>query len=157
MITVRKATRNDAEQMAALLNEIIRIGGTTAHRTEFDAVRMFEHYIASEHSISCVVALDEGEVLGFQSLAWPDPKHHGPNPIAPDWGIIATFAKVGRTQSGIGTALFKHTLVAARQAGVPSIDATIRHENTGGQAYYRKMGFRTYRQSADTVSKEFRI
>lgn len=157
MITVRTATQNDAEKMASLLNEIIRIGGTTAHRTEFDAIRMYEHYIASQRSISCAVAVFETEILGFQSLAWPDPQHQGPDMIAPDWGIIATFAKVGRTQGGIGTALFQHTLDAAKRAGVTAIDATIRHENTGGQAYYNKMGFGTYRQSADTVSKEFRI
>jgi L-amino acid N-acyltransferase YncA len=38
--------------------------------------------------------------------------------------------------SGIGKALFERTVAAAEGAGVHSIDANIRVENAGAQAYY---------------------
>jgi ribosomal protein S18 acetylase RimI-like enzyme len=46
---------------------------------------------------------------------------------------------------GVGTALFAATLSAAEELNIEFINATIRADNTGGLAYYEKMGFRTYR------------
>ncbi|WP_395706706.1 GNAT family N-acetyltransferase, partial [Casimicrobium huifangae] len=58
---------------------------------------------------------------------------------------IATFASRSRQKSGVGGALFAHTRAAAAQYGFTTINASIRVDNTGGLAYYGKMGFVTYR------------
>jgi ribosomal protein S18 acetylase RimI-like enzyme len=51
---------------------------------------------------------------------------------------------VGQTRGGVGSALFEETKKAARAAGVRTIDATIRADNTGGLAFYTRMGFVDY-------------
>lgn len=154
---IRSAQSADAPELAKLINEIIQIGGTTAHRTPFDADRMRNHYIAGPRTVSCMVAVSDQGVLGFQSLARPDPEWEGDEVIPADWGIIATFTKVGGTQRGIGRALFAQTLVAARAADIPVIDATIRHENKGGQAFYSKMGFVDYCDRGAAISKRYDV
>ena len=45
-INIRAAIPADADALAALLNQIIDAGGTTAHLNPFDAPRMLNHYIA---------------------------------------------------------------------------------------------------------------
>jgi RimJ/RimL family protein N-acetyltransferase len=47
-------------------------------------------------------------------------------------------------QRGVGGALFARTLRAAREAGITAIDATIRADNTGGLAFYARLGFVDY-------------
>ena len=133
---IRPATTADAADMAALLNEIIRIGGTTAFQKE-TTVEITEGFIRKLQTIGCIfIARDRttDALLGYQSLeAYPD--------LPETLGIIATFAKVGGVQRGIGSALFKATRAAAPALGFTEIDATIRADNTGGLAYYSKMGF----------------
>ena len=133
---IRQATPDDAAEMAALLNEIIRIGGTTAFQKE-TSVEAMGAFIRKLQTAGCIhVARDRktGALLGYQSLeSYPD--------LPKTLGIIATFAKVGSTARGIGTALFSATRQAAPALGFTEIDATIRADNTGGLAYYNKMGF----------------
>ena len=133
---IRPATPDDAAEMAVLLNEIIRIGGTTAFQKEWTSEAMQE-FIRKLQTTGCIhIARDEetDTLLGYQSLeAYPD--------LPETLGIIATFAKVGNTTRGIGTALFAATRQAAPALGFTEIDATIRADNTGGLAYYSKMGF----------------
>lgn len=126
--------------MADLINTIIAIGGTTAHEDPFTAEAMDAEYISSPQSLSCVVAEDGGHLLGFQGLALPYPD----DPMPPGWATIGTFARTGLTQRGVGTALFASTLTAARAAGIATIDATIRADNTGGLAFYSRLGFVDY-------------
>lgn len=137
---VRPATRADALAMAELINAIIAIGGTTAHEDPFTAEAMDAEYVSLSQSISCVVAEDGGQLLGFQGLALPYPD----DPMPPGWATIGTFARVGLTQRGVGSALFARTLSAARAAGIATIDATIRADNTGGLAFYSRLGFVDY-------------
>lgn len=153
-IIVRPATRADAPAMAELLNAIIARGGTTAHRTPFDAERMVLHYIEPERAVSCVVAERDGKILGFQALEWSDPDWTGPNPLPADWAFIATFVAIEAQGQGIGSRLFAATRAAARQAGVRGIDATIRRENAGGLGYYGRMGFQDYWSDANVIAKK---
>ncbi len=137
-ITVRDATVNDGHELCALINEIITIGGTTAHQTLFTENRFVEHYLNGSHVRSCLVALDaESRLLGFQAVSEIDE-------LSPKWGDIATFARVSATQGGIGTALFAATRQRAIKMGLIALNATIRADNLGGQAYYGKMGFEIY-------------
>ncbi|WP_456388519.1 N-acetyltransferase family protein [Profundibacter sp.] len=133
---IRTATTSDASDMTALLNEIIRIGGTTAFQKEWTAGTS-KAFIKKLQTTGCIhLARDKktGALLGYQSLeAYPD--------LPKTLGIIATFSKVGGTKRGIGTALFAVTSKAAPTLGFTEIDATIRADNAGGLAYYSKMGF----------------
>ena len=125
--------------MRTLLNDIIRVGGTTAITSELSADEMREWFISGANVVSCFVAIDAGgEILGFQSLS-----RYGDLPEG--WVDIATFASRSRQKSGVGSALFAHTRAAATQRGFTTINASIRVDNTGGLAYYGKMGFVTYR------------
>ena len=58
-IHVRPARPDDAPALCAFLNEIIRIGGTTAHQTPFTPESFVAHYLAGPGFVSCFVAEDE--------------------------------------------------------------------------------------------------
>jgi L-amino acid N-acyltransferase YncA len=141
MITTRRAIPADAAEMAELLNEIIAEGGTTAHEVPFDIAKMDRRYISRPELISCIVAEEYGEIVGFQALYWPS---ESTNEVPEGWAIIGTFTRLGRTGSGIGKALFAATRAAAKAAGVRTIDATIRADNAVGLIYYSRMGFSDY-------------
>lgn len=154
-IGIREAEDGDAVQMAVILNEIIEIGGLTAHLTRFDAERIRRTFIHPVRRISCFVALDGLQVRGFQALEWSDPEWPGEDRLPADWALVSTFVQPGHHRRGIGKALFKRTAAAAEAAGVRFIDATIRQENARAQAFYGSLGFEEYRRSADAVSKRF--
>jgi ribosomal protein S18 acetylase RimI-like enzyme len=139
-LTTRRAAPDDAEAMAALINEIISIGGTTAYETPFDRESAEHEFISAPSVIACTVAESEGELLGFQVLLGSTEDE----PLPPGWGAIGTYARVGRTGGGVGRTLFEETLKAARTAGVRTIDATIRADNVGGLGFYSRMGFVDY-------------
>lgn len=121
--------------MAALLNEIIAIGGTTAFEEPVSAAEIAEWYIQSDMLFCCHVAVDDaGKIAGFQSLE-SDPNDDE------KIGYIATFARQSPLVKGVGTALFQSTKDTARSLGVGKISAKIRGDNTPGLAYYSKMGF----------------
>ncbi|MEM7741427.1 MAG: GNAT family N-acetyltransferase [Pseudomonadota bacterium] len=139
-ISVRPVVSSDAAEMAALLNEIIERGGTTAYETAFTPLAMEASYISSPSIISCFAATEDHQLLGFQGLFAPLPDDRMPH----GWGSIATFANVQHTGRGIGRRLFEATCVAARKAGLFAIDATIRADNKGGLAFYQRLGFDDY-------------
>jgi len=142
MITIRPAIPSDATAMAKLLNEIIKIGGTTAQQTLFDDARMLSHYLAPPNNVACHVALENGSLLGFQALEWSKDDPADPNARPSDWAYIASFVQDGHQGKGIGVKLFTATLAIAKHQNVQAIDATIRADNVPGLAYYAKMGFR---------------
>lgn len=148
-IKLRPATSADADTLAALLNQIIKTGGTTAHLNPFDAPRMLNHYIAPPLAIRCFVAEVGGTIAGFQALEWSDPNWPGPDSLPADWALIASFVDADFQGRGIGKALFTKTLAAAQSAGARCIDATIRADNQGGLAFYTSLGFTDYSRLRD--------
>ncbi len=137
-LTIRPAVDADTEGMRTLLNEIIRVGGTTAITNELSIDEMREWFISGENVVSCFVAIDsDGTVVGFQSLST-----YGVVPAG--WVDIATFVSRSRHKSGVGSALFARTREAAAKLGFAAINASIRVDNVGGLAYYSRMGFATY-------------
>lgn len=149
-LSTRPAVPDDASAMAALINEIIAIGGTTAYEDPFTPESMDHGFISPPYKLSCTLVEDEGQLLGFQVLLWPN--EHEPFPDG--WAYIGTYARVGHTGSGVGRALFAETLKAARAAGVKTIDATIRADNTGGLAFYSRMGFVDYDRKVGVPLKD---
>ena len=137
-LAIRPAHCDDTEGMRTLLNEIIRVGGTTAITNELSIDGMREWFISGEAVVACFVAVDsDGAIVGFQSLST-----YGSLPAG--WVDIATFASRSRHKSGVGSALFARTRETASKLGFPAINATIRVVNEGGLAYYSRMGFATY-------------
>lgn len=135
-IVVRPTRREDAPALAELLNAVIARGGTTALEEPFTAESLARTYLDGPDVICCFTALDAetGALEGFQTL--------GRYPSLPqDVGDIGTFARLGGTQRGIGTALFAATRAEAKRQGLAAINATIRADNTGGLAFYGRMGF----------------
>src|SRR5690606_3208516 len=98
--------------MAGILNAIIAIGGTTAHRQPFDARRIGQEFITPARGISCFVALDAGALGGFQALEWSDPVWPGEDRLPADWAFISTYVAPGQHRRGIGKALFARTRAA---------------------------------------------
>ncbi len=135
---VRPAVSADATQMAKLINAVIATGGTTAYEDSLDIAYMHHRFIAPDTNVSCHVAISNGRMSGFQSLLWGD------DTMPEGWAIIATFVALDRAQMGIGQKLFSATRFAAKNAGVKTIDATIRADNIGGLKYYGGLGFTDY-------------
>ncbi|MFT5502662.1 MAG: L-amino acid N-acyltransferase YncA [Gammaproteobacteria bacterium] len=137
-IKIRAAVRSDCEELHLLLNDIIRVGGSTAMDRPLSVTDFENHFLSGDDSICCHAAVNEdGELVGFQSL-----KQHSKLPK--DWADIATFAKLLPKTPGVGTTLFQTTLAYARQFEFEAINATIRADNVSGLAYYSKMGFIDY-------------
>ena len=135
-IVVRPTRREDAPALAELLNAVIARGGTTALEEAFTADGLAHAYLDGPNVICCFTAIDDatGTLEGFQTL--------GRYPSLPDdVGDIGTFARVDGTQRGVGTALFAATRNEARSRGLAGINATIRADNSGGLAFYTRMGF----------------
>lgn len=159
MITVRRAGDLDARNMAELLNEIIRIGGTTALTEDVTAQTLKEWFRQTpDQSVWHVAEDDAGTLLGFQYIR--------PNAaLPPEACAIATFVRVGQTGLGVGSKLFAETRKAAKNMGYVWIDATIRADNESGLTYYQSRGFENYTRRTgvtlgnglvvDQISKRF--
>lgn len=147
---VRPATPADAPAMTALQNEIIAIGGTTAYQQPRSEDEVREDYITAPEAICCLVALDADGLIGFQAVGrWPG--------LPDGWADIGTFVSPSRQRSGAGAALFAATVLAARSAGIVTLNATIRADNAPGLGYYARRGFRDYGSDPDWALDDGRV
>jgi L-amino acid N-acyltransferase YncA len=131
---VQPATLQDTPAMCALLNAIIRKGGTTAFEEEKIPDEVADWYLTGPHALLCHVAQDAGRIVGYQTVS-----RYGDLPEG--WGDIGTFVEIGLQRSGAGAALFAATVQAARHKGLTTINATIRADNVPGLGYYTRRGF----------------
>lgn len=136
-LTIRPAGALDDRQMADLLNEIIAQGGTTALTRPVSTADMRAWRAEGIRAAWHVAETDDGEIVGFQYVQQIDD-------LPPEAASIATFARVGRTGLGIGSALFEVTRQAAKALGYTWINADIRADNAGGLIYYQSRGFEDY-------------
>lgn len=144
---VRPATIDDCPPMVELLNEIIAIGGTTANVTPWTTAQMVEKMQTNTDRSSWVVAVKGGVLMGYQ--------YFQPHPdLPPEAPSIATFVRVGAVKMGVGSAMFTETLSAAKRLGYTWINATIRADNTGGQAYYASRGFEIWDVNENTALED---
>ncbi len=138
MIHVRRAGTLDAGVLSNLLNEIIAKGGTTAKTTPVSRATLTEWVERYDGKSAWHLAEDgDGLPLGFQ---WIEPHVN----LTADAVDIATYARLGHSGLGVGSALFEATRKAAISLGYRWINATIRADNAGGLAYYQSRGFETY-------------
>lgn len=132
-VAVRPGRAFDAGAMAALLNDIIARGGTTAMTAPVTGDWIRDWMAAGD--VWHVVEAD-GAVIGFQWL--------GAHPDLPgDTADVATFVTPSRHGLGAGSALWEATRAAARLRGWRFVVAVIRADNAGGLAYYGSRGFET--------------
>ena len=127
---IRPATASDAFAMTRVLNQIIAIGGTTAHETPKSAQQVLADYVTGPDVLSSVVTLVEDRLIGWQSVGrWQDEAH------------IGTFVAPDVQAKGAGAAMFALTCDTVQKAGVPYLVASIRADNEPGLRYYARMGF----------------
>lgn len=159
-LTIREATEADAGELVALLNEIVRQGGTTAIEEQLSQADFALWFLSGPDCVACHVAvLPDASIAGFQALARSQA-------LPEDWVSIATFTRRPRVP-GVGSALFPVTRDFARHSAVTMINATIRADNVGGLAYYAKLGFVDYSVAAgvalsdgtpvDRISKRYAL
>lgn len=127
---IRIATPQDAPQMADLLNAIIAIGGTTAHESPKSADTVRHDYIDGPGTLTCVVAEEAEQILGWQAVD----QYHGE-------AHIGTFVDPHTQAKGIGAQLFAQTRTLCAAKGMTEIFAAIRADNIPGLAYYARIGF----------------
>ena len=143
---VRQAAVADAAGMAALLNQIIAIGGTTAHQVAKPVPTVQADYVDGPTVLTSVVAVDQGRVSGWQSVG-----------LWQGHADIGTFVQPGVQARGIGAALFAMTLDLARAKGLATIHAAIRADNAPGLAYYARIGFVDTRSEPDFALADGRV
>lgn len=127
---VRAAQPTDAAAMTAIVNNIIAIGGTTAHQHPKTPQDVQRDYIDGPEVVAAVVVEVEGRVIGWQSVGWWLGDAH-----------IGTFVQPGIQARGAGAVMFGLTTDLVAKAGVTAIMATIRADNVPGLAYYSRIGF----------------
>src|SRR5690625_5030150 len=142
---IRHAEIDDAEELACLLNDIIAEGGKTAIDTPLTDSEIAEWFIIGPHCISCLIAVTDDVVLGFQTLE----RFHGDLP--PGVADIATFVAEHGRSSGIGRRLANATAAIAEEVGLECLRAVIQASNEDAIGYYRSIGFHG---DADSTTSE---
>lgn len=144
---IRQTTLDDASELSEILNEIIKIGGTTAMEEPLDIETLCDYFINGSNCVCCFTAEnDDGLLVGFQALETKET-------LPDDCANIATFARQTPKTPGVGTALLEKTIEYAKKHQFSSINATIREDNVPGLAYYAKMGFEDHSISKDVPLK----
>ncbi len=145
-VYVRAARPEDAAAMADILNQIIEIGGTTAHQEPKSPDTVRRDYIDGPEVQTSVVAELDGRIVGWQSIGlWQGDAH------------IGTFVQPGLQAGGVGAALFALTCDQARAAGLTQIEAAIRADNVPGLAYYARIGFQDVGAEPEFALNEGRV
>jgi len=145
-VIIRNSRPDDAAAMTEILNEIIAIGGTTAHQEAKPVAMVRNEYIDGPEVLTSVVAASDGRVVGWQSVGmWQSEAH------------IGTFVRHGTQAQGVGGALFVLTRELLLKMDVTAVVATIRADNVPGQAYYTRLGFAEFAREPDFALKDGRV
>ncbi len=119
----------DVPACVAILNHTIARGSSTAHEDPFENGGFADHYL-DEPEVTNVV-LHNGRIVGFQAAFEVEPGVYS----------IGSFTDQQDPVRGAGAAMFAKTQADCRRLDGTSIIAKITSDNTGGLAYYSKMGF----------------
>lgn len=128
----RAMRAGDVQGCIAVINPIITAGGSTAHEDPFDSDSFAAQYL-HKPAIANVV-IHEGRVAGFQAVFLRDDE--GGKTFS-----IGSFTDRLNPVRGAGAALMAKMKADCKAAGGTSIVAAITSDNTGGLAFYGKMGF----------------
>ncbi|MBM3817597.1 MAG: GNAT family N-acetyltransferase [Acidimicrobiia bacterium] len=135
---VRRATADDAERIAAVLQAV------TAERVHSAIDRPWSvaeqrRYLASlsPRDAFHLAATDTGEVVGYQSLD----RYSTVLDSMAHVGQLGTFVLPAWRGRGVGRALFGETTRFAAAAGYRKFVIAVRASNASAQAFYRRLGF----------------
>jgi len=102
------------------------------HDPSFEQWASFEIERPSRDPDLCFIALADGKVAGFASLdVFPDDVYHGLTAVARPW-----------RNRGVGTALKRSQIAAAKKRGFPRLLTESEHENEPMRRLNEKLGFR---------------
>jgi GNAT superfamily N-acetyltransferase len=128
-------------ERADLVPEMYEVGVTAARdipgldgsgNPSFESWRAFEIERPSRDPELCFIALADGHVVGFASLdVFPDDVFHGLTAVARDW-----------RQRGVGAALKRSQIAAAKERGFPRLLTESQHENEPMRRLNERLGFR---------------
>jgi ribosomal protein S18 acetylase RimI-like enzyme len=136
-ITVRRATSDDAEAISAVWEVVCAERVYTAVNRPFTPQQEREYIASLSDREGIFLAEVDGSVVGFQSLdLWAKYTNSFDHV-----GSIGTIIIPGWRGRGVGRRLAQHVLGFARASGYEKIVIYIRAGNTGGQAFYRSLGF----------------
>jgi len=155
MLTTRITISEDLTGLRAILNHIIRAGGTTAHEEEMSQAGFRRHYF--EDPDTCITVLSGSRAIGFQATFKDADGHYS----------VGSFTDQANPVRGAGAALFAATIQAVRALGGTTIIAKITADNAPGLAYYSKMGCEDWKimpgdamrngQPVDRIVKRFEV
>ena len=133
---IRLANRGDAEAIAAIYNH-----EATRERTVFDlrarSVAEQQDWLAERSGAhSVIVAVDNGDVVGFASLS-----PYRPRPAYNTSVESSVFVRRDQLRQGIGRALLEHLVALAAEHGFHSMIARIAGENEASVRLHAECGF----------------
>ncbi len=133
---IRLATRADAEAIAAIYNH-----EATRQRTVFDvrprSLAEQQEWLAERSGVhSVIVAVLDGEVVGFASLS-----QYRPRPAYNTSVESSIFVRRDCQRRGIGRALLEQLVALAAEHGFHSMFARIAGENDASVALHAQCGF----------------
>jgi L-amino acid N-acyltransferase YncA len=138
-ITIRRVTENDAPAIVELLNPIIQAGTYSVMDETFTVEDQIDFIRSFPEGGVYHLAIDNGGggVLGIQDVVPVSPGSQ----VFGHVGEISTFVALVAQGQGIGRLLSQATFQAARALGFRKLMATIRADNPGALAFYRRQGF----------------
>ncbi len=139
-LIIRRATKEDAWQIAEILVEDWQIAYRGIIDSAYlDSLSVEQRYQRELQRYQIYTVAAEGkEILGF---AWNEPV----DDEAADCEIIALYVRHARRKSGIGKALFRHSMDAFRAAGRKRMIVWCLKENLEARKFYEKMGGVAYK------------
>ena len=147
---VRPAILSDAPGVSEMLYALKAAGKRTR---PCDQAFVETSYIANPRNILCALAVDDGHVMGLQSLTHA--YEGNPYGAALGMGIIGTHVSPQAARRGVGRALFEATKLAAVEAGLTAVEAFIQTANAEGHAYYGAMGFLPVREDGSALIRRW--
>jgi len=129
---------DDIPACVAIINHIIAQGGSTAHEDPFDEAGFEADYFRKPPVVNVVI--DDARIVGFQAAFEVEPGIYS----------IGSFTDRQHPVRGAGRALFDKTLADCRARGGEAILARITRDNTGGLAFYSRLGFHDYQVIPDS-------
>ncbi len=127
--TVRAMQKYDVPACVVIINHIISLDGSTAYEEPYSEAGFAAHYFKGAEVIN--VVLHDERLVGFQ----------GAFEIEPGVYSIGSFTDQMNPVRGAGKAMFEKTRFDCKNRGGTSIIAKITEDNSGGLAFYSKMGF----------------
>ncbi|HVL54820.1 MAG TPA: GNAT family N-acetyltransferase [Vitreimonas sp.] len=128
-VALRRATADDAEQIAALLTEEGYPGGPT------DIVARLERFASDDARV--VVADLDGEVLGFIAFHALPRFEHDDRIVR----ILALVVDAGVRERGVGHRLMEEAERAAQELGAAFVEVTAGHHRPEARHLYESLGY----------------